>query len=113
MKSIRVTILGREYALRVREEDEAQTRDLARFVEERMRRFQKAHPEQAELTTAIITALALAEELHDLRAAYESTQNSLDAELDALADRLAEALPAASEPDAAPPSAAAVKHDDA
>lgn len=92
MKSIRVNILGREYALRVHEEDETQTRELARFVEERMRRFQKAHPEQAELTTAIITALALAEELHDLRAEQEETQQSLDAELDLLADRLANAL---------------------
>lgn len=93
MKSIRVNILGREYALRVHEEDEEQTRDLARFVEDRMHRFQQAHPEQAELTTAIITALALAEELHILRAEQADERQSLDAELDGLADRLAAALP--------------------
>ncbi len=92
MKSIRVSILGREYALRVREQDEEQTRALARFVEDRMRRFQEAHPEQAELTTAVITALALAEELHDLRAEHAAAERSLDNELDALADRLASAL---------------------
>lgn len=92
MKSIRVNILGREYALRVHEEDEAHTRNLARFVEDRMRRFQKAHPEQAELTTAIITALALAEEVHDERTQQEEMQQTLNGELNALADRLATAL---------------------
>lgn len=116
MKSIRVNILGRDYALRVREEDEQQTRDLARFVEERMRRFQQAHPEQAELTTAIITSLALAEELHDLQAEHTAAQEQLDAELGALADRLADTLPDAPESSstAASPATAShvTKHDD-
>jgi cell division protein ZapA len=93
MKSIRINILGRDYALRVREEDEAQTRQLADFVETRMRRFQRAHPEQAELTTAIITALALAEEVHDLRAERANAEESLNNDLSALADRLAAVLP--------------------
>jgi cell division protein ZapA len=93
MKSIRINILGRDYALRVREEDEAQTRRLADFVETRMRRFQKAHPEQAELTTAIITALALAEEVHDLREERVDTHESINNDLSTLADRLAAALP--------------------
>lgn len=93
MKSIRINILGRDYALRVREEDEAQTRQLANFVENRMRRFQKAHPEQAELTTAIITALALAEEVHDLREERADAHASINDDLNTLADRLAAALP--------------------
>jgi cell division protein ZapA len=93
MKSIRINILGRDYALRVHEEDEDQTRRLADFVEDRMRRFQKAHPEQAELTTAIITALALAEEVHDLREDRSNTHDALNDDLNALADRLAAALP--------------------
>lgn len=112
MKSIRISILGRDYALRVREEAEEQTRNLARFVEERMRQFKEAHPEQAELTTAVITALTLAEELHDLRAERDDAEAQLDAELDALADRLAGVLdrPAHDGASTAPPS---MKHDDA
>ena len=92
MKSIRVSILGRDYALRVDEDDEAQTRRIADAVNRKMQAFQDAHPEQAELTTAVITALALAEELHDLRAEHTEEQQRLDGELDALADRLQTAL---------------------
>lgn len=94
MKSIRISILGREYALRVREGDEEQTRELARSLDSRMRRFQQAHPEQAELTTAVITALTLAEALHDLRRQQHEARQALDGELDALADRLANVLTA-------------------
>jgi cell division protein ZapA len=113
MKSIRVNILGRDYALRVRDETEEQTRELARFVEDRMRRFKEAHPEQAELTTAVITALTLAEELHDVREQREENQQALNAELRSLADHLASALPDRGESDAEPVAPAAAKHDDA
>lgn len=92
MKSIRVSILGRDYALRVSEDDEAQTRRLADYVNQKMQAFQNAHPEQAELTTAVITALALAEELHDQQTTHAQKQQRLNGELDALADRLADAL---------------------
>lgn len=92
MKSIRVTLLGRELGLRVRAEDEDHTRKLAQYVDRRMREFQRAHPEQAELTTAMITSMALAEELYDLRAEHEDAKQTLDAELDALADELSEVL---------------------
>jgi len=111
MKSIRINILGRDYALRVREQDEAQTRQLANFVEDRMRRFQKAHPEQAELTTAIITALALAEEVHDLRKERSEEHDALNDDLNALADRLAAALPDPSSDGAETEAPVPTKHD--
>lgn len=91
-KSIRVHILGREYALRVSEEDEEHTRQVAAFVNARMEKFKDAHPEQAELTTAVITALALAEELHIVREDHEMGAGTLHDELDALADRLADVV---------------------
>ena len=97
MKSIRVSILGRDYALRVSEDDEQQTRRIADYVDQKMQAFQNAHPEQAELTTAVITALALAEELHDLQTNHADEQHRIDGELDALADRLADALEPASD----------------
>jgi cell division protein ZapA len=93
-KSIRVHILGREYGLRVQEEDEDFTREMASFVNARMERFKDAHPEQAELTTAVITALALAEELHELKEEHEDDAEALNQHLDALADRLTETLEA-------------------
>jgi cell division protein ZapA len=87
-KSIRVHILGREYALRVQEDDEAFTREMASFVNARMEKFRDDHPEQAELTTAVITALALAEELHTLQEKQAGGTEALNEELDRLADRL-------------------------
>ncbi len=91
-KSIRVHILGREYALRVQEEDEAFTREVASFVNARMEQFRDQHPEQAELTTAVITALALAEELHTLEEKQTGSTEALNEELDQLANRLGSAV---------------------
>lgn len=92
MKSIRVHILGREYALRVQEENEAFTREVAAFVNSRMEKFKDAHPEQAELTTAVITALALAEDLHDLRDEIEGERGKVEETLEGLSERLAAAV---------------------
>jgi cell division protein ZapA len=91
-KSIRVHVLGREYALRVDEEDEAFTREVASFVNARMEQFRDEHPEQAELTTAVITALALAEELHTLKEEQAGGTEVLNEEIDRLADRLGSAI---------------------
>jgi cell division protein ZapA len=103
-KSIRVQILGRKYALRVREEDEAHTRRVAASLDARMQQFSQAHPEQAELTTAVMTALSLAEELCLQREQYDDSTSALTHELDQLAQRLAEAAPdAPDEGDDAPP----------
>lgn len=100
MKSIRVHVLGREYALRVHEENEAFTREVAAAVNARMEKFKDAHPEQAELTTAVITALALAEDLHDLRDELDAEHDTVRDELDGLSDRLEASLDALSGPEA-------------
>ena len=104
--SIRVRILGREYPLRVQEGDEALTRDIAAYVNAKMEAFRKAHPEQSELTTAVITALGIAEELHTAWEREDRAVAALDADLSALAETLDAALrdaPADSSP--APESA--------
>lgn len=110
LKSIRVTILGREIGLKVRAGEEAHTKKLAQFVNQKMKQFQRAHPEQAELTTAIITSLALAEELHDLRSEREHSVEQFNDELDSLADQLAEAL---GEDPADTPDPSPTEHDSA
>ena len=105
MKSIRVHILGREYALRVREGEEKTTRNLAAQVNARMEAFKDAHPEQAELTTAVITALTMAEEISDLKEELETSRDTQDARHEALnrtlsllSDRLTAALPSGALP---------------
>jgi len=89
-KPIRVRLLGREYTLRVREEDEALTQEMAAYVSAKMEAFRNAHPDQSEITAAVITALALAEEVYTLRDTQYPPE--LDAELDALEKRLTDAL---------------------
>ena len=96
-KPIRVRVMSREFALRVRPEDEAATREFVAYVDGKMRRFREAHPEQSELTAAIIAALALAEELYAARDAQGELQRFdrlFGEELAALEERLADALPA-------------------
>jgi cell division protein ZapA len=88
-KPTRVRLMGREYTLRVREEDEALTQEMAAYVSAKMEAFRNAHPEQSEITAAVITALALAEEIYTLR---DRQYPELDDELKALDKRLADAL---------------------
>ena len=98
-KPIRVRVLSRDFALRVRPEDEALTHDFANYVDGKMRAFKEAHPDQPELTVAIVTALALAEELYAARDAQEHLEyidHRLGEELTDLDGRLAQALEAES-----------------
>ena len=106
-KPIRVEILGREYSLRVRPEDEELTLDIASYVDEKMQAFKEAHPGQSELTTAIITALAIAEELYSSWEAQDAAEDAFDETLEALADRLGEALEGSSESAESDPNEAA------
>jgi cell division protein ZapA len=94
MKSIRVTLMSREYALRVHEDDEAHTRAVAHELNAQMEAFREAHPDQAELTTAIIIALGLADKLTVLQRETETRTADRARALHALADRLAVALDA-------------------
>lgn len=91
-KSIRVRVLGRDYALRVNEDDEAVTREIASYVDTKMRAFHRAFPDQPELTTAVIAALAIAEEYFSEREQRERQVDSIDEELVQLEQRLIEAL---------------------
>ena len=91
-KSIRVRIIGREYPLLVKEKNEALTRNMATYIDGKMQAFKKAHPEQSDLVTAVMTALGLAEELFNASEKNNQALHTLDDELDALDKALAEAL---------------------
>lgn len=94
-KTLRVTLLGREYTLRVKEENEGLTRELAQYVDGKLRAFREAHPEQSETTAAIITALAIAEELFLERASSPAIEErAVETEIDELERLLADALTA-------------------
>lgn len=63
MKSIRVTILGKQYPLRVEDQDEAFMYEIARFVDERFQVFRSELPGQPESTFMVLACLSVAEEL--------------------------------------------------
>ncbi len=91
-KSIRVRLMGREYALRVAPEHEERTRAYAAYVDRKLQAFRSAHPDQSETTAALITALALAEELFAAREEAETLRKATEEELAALERRLGSAL---------------------
>lgn len=91
--SIRVRILNRDFSLRVSEQDERLTRELARYVDEKMQDFLRKHPDQPEITASIIAAMAIAEELFTEREERERLETLLEKELRTLADRLDDAAP--------------------
>ena len=88
LKPLRVEILDHEYPLRVTEQDEAFTKQLAAQVDGRMRQLRDEIPGVSDLTYAVLSALALAEELHLARDEMAQLRATLDADADALADRL-------------------------
>lgn len=90
--SIRVRVLNREYSLVVKRQDEERTRELAAFVDSKIREFRRAHPEQPEVTATIITALAIAEELFTERDQRAEVEGVLEDELGEMAKKLNEAL---------------------
>ncbi|SRR5690606_2275620 len=94
--TIRVRILNREFSLVVNPEDEQLMQDVASYVDERTQAFREAHPEQPEVTAALITAVAIAEELFIERGRRERLEERLEAELGELSDSLSAALAAAS-----------------
>ncbi len=90
-KTIRVDVMGREYPLRIAASDEAVTREMAAYVDARMRAFRAAFPKQPEVTTAVVTALALVEELFAARDAQARMLAEADreaAQLDALLEEV-------------------------
>jgi cell division protein ZapA len=63
MKSIKVTIMGRQFPLKVEESDEDQMYEIATFVDNRIRTYKKELTNQAEPVIMILACLSIAEEL--------------------------------------------------
>ncbi len=91
-KSISVRVMGRDYTLRVNEQDEAMTREIAAYVDDKMTAFRTAFPKQPEVTSAVIAALAIAEELYSARDRQERIIEEADNEIEAISEKLSHAL---------------------
>ena len=67
MKSIKVTIMGRQFPLKVEDSDEELMYEIATFVDNRIRSYKKELSNQAEPLVLIIACLSIAEELYKTR----------------------------------------------
>ncbi len=63
MKSIKVTILGKQYPLKINEGDEELMYRIADYVDRRFHDFRKALINQSEPTIMVLACLSIAEEL--------------------------------------------------
>ncbi|GEM_PF-196885 len=63
MKSIKVTILGKQYPLKINEGDEELMQKIADYVDRRFHDFRKALINQSESTIMVLACLSIAEEL--------------------------------------------------
>jgi cell division protein ZapA len=64
--AVRVTILGQEYPIRA-DADAEYIREIAAFLDDRLRTIYQAEPSRPLLKIAILTALNLSDELFTLR----------------------------------------------
>lgn len=67
MKSIKVTILGRQYPLKIDEAEEETMQRIATFVDDTFRQYKKELNKQTEATVMTMAALSIAEELFEER----------------------------------------------
>ncbi|MDR8392531.1 cell division protein ZapA [Aliifodinibius sp. S!AR15-10] len=67
MKSIKITILGKQYPIKVEESEEETMRRIAQYVDDRFMQYKKELKKQQETTVMVLAALSLAEEIFEER----------------------------------------------
>ncbi len=83
MESIQVEIFGQKYSLKVAN-DREYIRQLAAFVDARMKDVQKGTATSDVYRIAILTALNIADELHRLRSRHDALKSTAEDSLDRL-----------------------------
>lgn len=67
MKSVKVTILGKQFPLKVKDSEEETIQRIARYVDDKFRQYKKELNKQPDTTIMSLAALAIAEELFEER----------------------------------------------
>jgi len=83
MGSIEVTILGQKYTIKG-EAQEDYMKNLAAFVDEKLKEVYNASPGITPLKAAIIASLNIADELHRLKETQENLTRNIEEKADAL-----------------------------
>lgn len=67
MKSLKITILGKQYPLKVEDSEEETMKRIAQYVDEKFRQYKKELNKQPDTTVMTLAALSIAEELFEER----------------------------------------------
>ncbi|NGP76599.1 cell division protein ZapA [Balneolaceae bacterium YR4-1] len=67
MKSIKITILGKQYPLKVEDSEVETMMRISQYVDEKFRQYKKELSKQPEATVMVLAALSIAEELFEER----------------------------------------------
>lgn len=72
MKSIKVTILGKQIPIKVNDDEVENMNRIASFVDEKFKAYRHQLSNQPDSTVMILASLSLAEELFELRTKLEA-----------------------------------------
>ncbi|MEX2601302.1 MAG: cell division protein ZapA [Balneolaceae bacterium] len=78
MVSIKVTILGKQFPLKVKDDEVENMRRIAEFVDEKFRLYRRELTNQPESTIMVLASLSIAEEMFSLR--QQANEASVDEE---------------------------------
>lgn len=67
MKSIKISILGKQYPLKVEEHEEETMLRICKFVDDRFQAYRTQLVKQPESTVMVLAALSMAEELFEVK----------------------------------------------
>ncbi len=67
MKSIKITILGKQYPLKVEDSEVDTMMRISQYVDEKFRQYKKELSKQPDSTVMVLAALSIAEELFEER----------------------------------------------
>jgi cell division protein ZapA len=100
--SIKVNILGKQYPLRVEENEVETTHEIARYVNQRMKKYRKELPQQSITTVMVMAAMSLAEEAieegEDNKESGKSDRiQQINTQLEEMLDELREEVPQSEE----------------
>ncbi len=92
MQSIKVTILGKQYPLKVADEEVETMHQIARFVDEKFRLYKRELNKQPDTTIMVLAALSIAEELFEARKEMHEHQGDGDQMIHRINESLEELL---------------------
>ena len=76
MKSLKVSILGKQYPLMVEDHEEENMLNICRYVDEKFQEYRQQLLKQPGSTVMVLAALSIAEELFELRNQLSETEKN-------------------------------------